>query len=416
MKKRERPSTLLLFLIYPFLGFILAIKDLKRWTNGIVFVLFSALWGYCMTFSYTASDCYRLAAVFCQRPFHRFQSVLNAYDDGKLVDLYLSIMNWFVHQFSANVKVFFCALGFVFGLCCYVTIRELLDSRKNYNDQYLKLIILLLFSTASFGHLAMPRFWTAAWLSAFLMIKLMKKKYHWLPLVAALPMIHYGFVPVVAVLLASIIFSNFFTKHENVLMGLVITCFILSFVLNSQILSYVIPDSWVSGEKASYKYRDYVDSGISSGHNVIKQRSAYRQTNRFVTKLFQLLMKMAALFVMCVIHNHKEWIKKDKDLWNCYIFILLMSCVCFFMGVLSGVGWRYVWFLWMPLYYLLYRIYDNNRNFQIRKLIIALIPINIYTIAFMFYVSYKNVDLGLLWMPLYNLIVKGFDFPPVYFV
>ena len=415
-RKRDSIASFLFFLIYPFLGFVLSIKDLRKWSNGIVFILFSALWGYSMTFTYTPSDCYRIAAVFCQRPFFSIDSILEQYDDGKLVDFYLAITNLFVHQFSPNAKVFFCLLGFFFGLCCYATIRQLILSRKGPNDQYLKCIVFLLFSTASFGHLAMPRFWTAAWLSAFLLIKLIKGQYYWFPLIILLPLIHFGFVPIAVALASSIFFSKFFSKYEPTLFGFVVFCFIISFVLNSEILGHIIPTEWVSGEKATSKYNSYVDSGIASEHGVVKERSAYRVANGYVTTLFQIIMKCAAMAAISIIHNHKEWVRNNKGLWNCYIFILLMASACFFMGVVRGVGWRYTWTLWMPLYYFIYRIYDSNRTIKLKRLIIGLIPVNIYTISFMFYVSYRNVDWRLFFYPLYNLIVNGFDFPPVDFV
>lgn len=415
-RKGESLSSFFLFFIIPFLGFIISTRDLRKWINGIVFILFSALWGYCMTFSFPPSDCYRIAAVFCQRPFFRFQSVLEQYDDGKLVDFYLATANWFVHQFSANAKVFFCLLGFFFGLCCYATIRELLITRRGHNDQYLKCIVFLLFSTASFGHLAMPRFWTAAWLSAFLMIKFINGQLYWWPLVLLLPLIHFGFLPIAIVLISSIVFSRFFSKYEPTLFSFVVFCFIISFVLSSNILGSIIPEEWVSGEKASSKFRDYVDSGIVSEHGAIVQRSAYRETNLMVTKAFQMVMKIAAMAVLSLIHHNKEWIKKNKGLWDCYIFTLLMASVCFFMGVVRTVGWRYTWTLWMPLYYLLYRLYDITRAIKIKRTILLLIPLNIYTIVFMFYVSYRNVDWKLFIMPLYSLIIDGFDFPPVQFV
>ena len=412
-KKRETPATLLLFLIYPFLGFILAIRNMKRWTNALVFVLFSALWGYSMTFTFPPSDCYRIAAVFCRRRYRSIQHVIETYDDGKLVDFYLSIQNWFVHNFSDNAKVFFCSLGFVFGLCCMATLRELLLSRKHANSQYLQCIVVLLFCTASFGHLAMPRFWTAAWMSAFVMIKLMNHQYQWSPMLFILPMVHFGFMPVSITLGASIFVFKYFTKHEDLLLGFVILCFIASFALNSEILGHLIPSEWVTGEKATSKYKDYVDAGLTTEHGVVKNRSAYREANRFITKLFQMIMKTASLIVLLIIHNHKEWIRKDADLWYGYIMILLLSSCCYFMGIVNAVGWRYTWFLWMPLYYLLYQIYDRNRTHLLRQVILALIPVNVYTISFMFYVSYRNVDPGLFYMPLYTLIVKGFDFPPV---
>ena len=413
MKRKETPATLLLFLIQPFLGFILAIKDLRRRTNAIVFVLFSSLWGYCMTFTFPPSDCYRIAAVFCHLKYRSFEHVLQRYDDGKLVDFYLATMNWLIHKFSNNAKVFFCGLAFVFGLCCLATLREVLLSRKYSNDQYLKCIVLLLFCTASFGHLAMPRFWTAAWLTAFVTIKLMNNKSQWFPLVFVLPTIHFGFMPIAIAIGTTFVFIRFFSKYEHLLFNFVVFCFIISFALNSEILAHFIPAEWVTGEKATSKYRSYVDSGLSSGHGVVKQRSAYREANRFVTQSFQMIMKTAAMIVLLIIHNHKEWVNKEKGLLNCYIFTLIAASACFFMGLLKGVGWRYTWFLWMPLYYLLYQIYDRNRIELLRKIILLMIPVNIYTISFMFYVSYRNIDPGIFFMPLYSLIIKGFDFPPV---
>ena len=129
-KKRETPATLLLFLIYPFLGFILAIRNMKRWTNALVFVLFSALWGYSMTFTFPPSDCYRIAAVFCRRRYRSIQHVIDTYDDGKLVDFYLSYPKLVRAQFFRQCKSLFVLAWICFWTVLYGNATRIIAIEK----------------------------------------------------------------------------------------------------------------------------------------------------------------------------------------------------------------------------------------------------------------------------------------------
>lgn len=414
--KRGRPATLFLFFIQPFLGFLFAIRNLTRTQNCIVFIMFATLWGWSMTFDFPPSDCYRIAAVFCQRPITVFKEILERQEEGKSVDLYLSVMNFLVHKYSDNAKAYFAVLCTVFGIFCVLSLRYVLIHRVNKNNIYLKLFVFLMFTTASLSYCAMPRYWTAAWVMAFTTMNLMDGNYKWIPLLVILPYIHFSFLPISLILVGAIFFSDFFRKHEKILFYLFCMTFIFSFVLPESALDYIIPDSMLEGEKAMSKYNSYVNTNQIGGRQVAREVSAYREANSLVTHFFQNVMKVAAFTVILVIRRYKKYYEKDLRIQKMYIFLLMLGSVCFFMSILRNVGWRYVWLLWLPLYYLFYVVYDVYKPRIIHKYGYLLIFTSSYTIAHMFYVAYRNIDFHLFFMPLYNIIIRGFDFPPVNFV
>ena len=65
---------------------------------------------------------------------------------------------------------------------------------------------------------------------------------------------------------------------------------------------------------------------------------------------------------------------------------------------------------------MLYRYYDIIGMVYPKRMLLVLYGMNIYTIAFMFYVTYRTVDLLLFYAPLPFVIIHGIGFPPVFFV
>ena len=415
MKKSE-PATLFLFLINPFLSFILAIRNLTRIQNCIVFVIFCALWGWSMSFEYTPCDNYRIAAMFCSRHFTSLAQVFDYHEEGKSLDMYLNMVNLIVHKFSNNAKAYFAVLSFVYGVFMVACIRYILINRINKKSQYLSLFLILMFFTASIANSTMPRYWTAAWCMTFVMLKLTNKQYQWVPLLVLLPYIHFSFLPVSLVLGFAVFFSGYFYKYEKQLFILMCVIFILSFFLSEGLISYLIPDEWFTGEKATSKYNSYVNTNQLKGRAVYHQVSAYRQANNLVTKLFHNLMKIGSFLVIYFIYKYRILFKDNIRIKKIFIFILMLGSICFFMSIVRNVGWRYIWLLWLPIYYLLFVIYDIYRPKFIRRYSPLLILVNVYTIVFAIYLTYMTVDLRLFWQPLYNIIVNGIDFPPVNFV
>ena len=178
-RENKATSAAILFLFQPFVGFLASLKVLNSKVGGALFIAFSTLWGYAQSFTYTSADVYRLGASFCQHGIYDFSTIVTMFAEGKAIDGYLLVVNCFVHQFSNNAKVYFACLGFIYGLFCYSVLVSLVKEQKNGSGRYLTHFLILLFLTSSFANLSMPRYWTAAWISALVFLKITQGKKRW---------------------------------------------------------------------------------------------------------------------------------------------------------------------------------------------------------------------------------------------
>ena len=191
--------------------------------------------------------------------------------------------------------------------------------------------------------------------------------------------------------------------------------FLVSFVMPESVIGRLLPEDMMDeNAKLASKY-GYV-SGEGGDEMFVKEVSAYREANSIVTRLFHFLMKIGSFLLLIYFHLRRNTIRNDNKVWITYISALCVAFVAYFMSVIPSTGWRYINVLWLYLYILLYRYYDIFRPQKVRNLTLALYAMNIYTISFMFYVTYRTVDLLLFYAPLPIVIIHGIGFPPVYFV
>ncbi len=404
-----------LFLIQPFAGFIASLKVMDTRIGKFIFITFCTLWGYAQSFTYTSADVYRLGATFCQHGIYDFSAIISMFAEGRAVDGYLLVVNYLVHQFSNNAKVYFAFLGLIYGWFCYSVLASLIKETTNGSSKQLVHILVLLFATASFANLSMPRYWTAAWISALVFLKITQGKKRWVWGAIVLSLIHFSFVPIAVALIAIALANNSLSNIPKVLFWAVLVMFLLSFVMPETVIARLLPEDMINeNAKLASKY-GYV-SGEGGDDMVLKEVSAYREANGIVTRLFHFLMKTGSFFLLVYFHLRRNTIRNDKKVWITYISALCVAFVAYFMSIIPSTGWRYINVLWLYLYILLYRYYDLFRPNKFQNLTLGLYAMNIYTISFMFYVTYRTVDLLLFYAPLPIVIIHGIGFPPVYFV
>lgn len=413
--KNNKFLPLLLFVFQPFLGFLVALKNMKSHWGLIVFVLFSTLWGYSMTFDYPPSDCYRLAASFCTYPIKSISDISYMLDGGNLVDVYLVFMNYITHLLSDNPKVFYALLGTVYGIFCGLSLHFILKERKGKGNFDLTLLLFLLFAIASFANMSMPRYWTAAWIIFYSSLRVNKGDNIWLIGVCSTLLIHFSYLPYVIVVVAYFLFfKKIVKKKENLIFALMTICFLSSFVLNERIIGKVVPmETMEENEKLNAKMNAYV---YADNPTTTAPQSLYRQTNNLVTKTSHLMLKVSAFFLLVGIRRRKNDLMCDHRVESVYRFVLVFSCVAFIMSIVQEVGWRYIWVLWMFLFYLIYLLYDLNRIPYFRKWNVVLTLLNIYNISFMFYLTYRTISTTLFYAPTLYIISQGVGFGPVRFV
>lgn len=404
-----------IFFFQPFVAFLLALKNLRNKWNSMVFVAFTMLFGYAMSFTYTPSDSYRIAASFCAYPIHDISNIALLWSQGKLVDFYMLLLNYVIHLFSDNPKVFYAFIGLMYGIFCCLSVRLLIKERMGKQSSYLTIIMFLFFTTASLANMSMPRFWTAVWIFFYSAVHVLKGKNRWFVGAGVSTLFHFSFLAPVLILVAYKILFSICNLNLRFLFRCMCVTFILSFCLNEQILQYVIPTEVLGdNEKLQAKVTAYV--GEPETNQPIKSLSAYRQANNMVTTLFQLLMKVGAFGLLYSIVRRFKCLKIDSFTRKLLIFTIMFASGVFVLSIIRGVGWRYVWLLWLFILYLLYRVYDLNRETYWRNWIKILVPLNTYNIAFMFYLTYRAVDMLLFCAPLPVIIYDGLDFGPVYFV
>lgn len=413
--KGKVSRALLIFLFQPFFGFLASLRNLDSRAGKFIFVAFATLWGYSQSFSYPPADVYRLGAAFCQYGIFEFSTIVDLFREGNILDVYLLLVNYFVHLFSENAKVFFAVIGLIYGVICYETLSSLIKERSNSYNSNLSHILFLMFATASLANLSMPRYWTAAWLAAFLFIKMTQGKRKWGWMALLLPFIHFSFAPIAIALIIIALFSNLRGKSNSVLFICVTLMFALSFLLNQTNVARLIPEEFIEENSKIASKLGYV-SNETLGIEVVKETSAYREANNIVTNLFQFLMKTGSFLMVLYFQLRRKIIANDHKLTITYFGVLVIAFVAYFMSIIPGVGWRYINVLWLVLYVLLYRYFVVFGTVRSRNLLWLLYGMNIYTIAFMFYVTYRTVDLLLFYAPLPFVIIHGIGFPPVHFV
>lgn len=414
-QSHNKPSNaLFLFFIQPFLGFLVSLKYINSKVGKFVFIAFATLWGYAQSFTHTPTDGYRVAASFCQQPIRDFSTIIYMFEQGLAIDGYLLVSNFFVHQFSDNAKVYFAFLGFVFGLFCYKSLSFLVKERVGNHNRFLSHLLFLLFATNSFAWLTAPRFFTTTWIATYIFVCIMQGKKRYALFSVVLPLIHFSFLPVAVALFLMPLLSKFFSKHLKILFYGVCVMFMLSFVLPKSVIARMMPQELMEENSKFASKASYVND--SNKVKVVKEVSAYREANSFVKKTFNLLMKAGSFLALLFFYLRRKTICNDRKVFTTYVSVLIVAFVAYFMSIIPGSGWRYINVLWLLLYILFYRYCDVFRPKQFGKILLPLYTMNIYTISFMFYVTYQTVDLVLFYAPMPFVITHGIGFPPVYFV
>lgn len=408
-------NAFILFLLQPFMGFLASLKAITTKGGQFIFIAFATLWGYAQSFTYTPADVYRLGASFCQYGIYDFSTIVSLFVKGEAIDGYLLVVNFIVHQFSNNAKVYFACLGFIYGWFCYGVVASLVKEKSNGDSKFLVHILILLFATSSFANLSMPRYWTAAWISALIFLKITQGKKRWAWGAVVLSLIHFSYVPIVVVLIAIAFANKPLSNLPKVLFWVVCIVFLLSFVMPETVIARLLPEDMMNENAKLASKFGYV-SGEGGDDLVLREVSAYREANGIVTRLFHFLMKAGSFLLLVYFHVRRNTIRDDSKVWNTYIAALCVAFVAYFMSIIPSTGWRYINVLWLYLYILLFRYYDVFRPQKFRNITLALYAMNIYTISFMFYVTYRTVDLLLFYAPLPMVIIHGIGFPPVEFV
>lgn len=406
---------IILFLLFPFLAFLLSCRNLKSKINGLIFVLFAALFGYSSSFDLKSADSFRIGWSFCNVFDRKLSFIVSSYEEGSVADIYASLVMSIVKQFTENPKFLFLMFGLIFGWLCFLSIKLVIRERIGSNNVYFSILMICFFSLFSFLDIHGVRFGTALWLfflSATNFIVYNRRKY--VVGVILSMFIHFSFFPIV---LLTIFFKYFIYKESGYNVRFYMTFFYISFLLYfilpmlslESIVYHMIP---IKGGLMEAKVNAYTIT--EEGVGLSNHTSFYRAANNLFTNVYQYIMQFSALLIFYKIYKSKVIISISTRHLLIFCLVLYTLSNCLHGLIQDGTGIRYIWLSWMFLLFLLYRIYNFNRILYWKRIILCLPVIFLYKISYMIINSVRMTEVILWFMNLPYIIYDGLGFTITY--
>lgn len=405
--------TLPLFLIWPFGAFIAAFSNLRSRFSGLVYVLFTTLFGFAFSFTNKTADSYRIAWVFDIQEVQTVTETFKDYLKGRYPDLYREIIYSFVHSFTENPKFLFAIYGFVFGFFSYKSLKLLISFKGFKKSIHLFIIVLIFFSTNSIVNINGARFWTAAIICFYAVIKMFYfKEKKWILGLLSTLLIHFSYVFIVPFLILLFLLKNTLFKKNKTPKWIILTytfTFFASLILSSNVLDLSMITSFLSPSMA-YKVDLYNSSRIIE---IYEQRS--QTLFHTVSKTFGYISRFYIYILIIFIQKR---IRKTNiltpRLQQFFSFILLFYSICFIFSIMPSGG-RFLAIANLFFFFFLIRFFVLFKSNKLKNLIVGLLPV--FSFSILFNIGFLAISLtdSVIWYgnPFW-VIFKGLSYKFIY--
>lgn len=362
----------ILFLIWPFLAFILAIVNYSRKESRQIVYLFLLYYGVTFVIQNEFVDSSRYAMslkINAQLPFSEFFRVVGGlYNSETSVDIYEPFVSFLVSRFTNNHGVLFAVYTAVFAFF-YLKSINLLHDRYNQNPgwnaiTFLAFFVMIIPVTAING----VRMYTAAWIffyAAYHVVLERNTKYLILALASSL--VHFSFLS------ANIVLLIYYLAGNRNLIYLPIT--VASFIVPDFIAPFLQSLSYSMGGALQSRVEGY-----TSENYIYAQQESLAQSSWFLQISNNLIFYYLILSIIFIQIRYGS-LMKDKSEKNLFSFMLLfLSFVNFGMPIASfGARFQALFFLFATMYiFLFYLKLPGNRVYLMTLL--GLFPMLLYTL------------------------------------
>lgn len=411
---------IILFLAVPILGFIFAMKDLRRWESKFVFIAFYALYGYATSFELDTADSYRVAQTF-YFGYWKLSNILINFYNGYYTDLYRYFVYVFVQQYTSNPKVLYAVFSFVYGTFACLSIAELYNIWKGKKTLFFYLIVFLFFLHLTFFNIQTTRYYTATSVFVFFAIQFLyyKRKLALIG-ICITPFIHFSFYFGVAVLLS---YQYFFktSKFYKYSYWIYVFAFILSLAKPQSFIDEAMGDEeqqseMTSSSSVNRKIKTYSKTTKETGRQVSsdKKRSAYSQGKGIFRKATLFIYAWGFMLLSTLIYKKR----KRKEIIQNKTQDELLNFVFYFFGMttlfklLFSNGGRFFYSADCLMMFWLCCVFKQNESVRWKDYIIMLFPIKFYYIAFFFFNAPRHCETMFWWATPVSTIINGIGFIP----
>lgn len=349
-----------LFFVSPLLAFLWSLGSLKTKSSYIIFFLFFLYFGICFTPLDSGLDSYTYIESFKSMQYVTTRDLItlsynSIYLEGYDKGLYFVFSSYLISLFTNNYHFLFLFFALVFS---FFSLRsfKMLSHEKEFDSSVYCLIICFLFSFNQIFNINGVRFWTAAWVAVFCLLKIVlySDKKFWLLLLLT-PFIHQSFWFLIVVVL--LILSS--RKFEYVWTVL----FFLSFIFANLSLT-----------AASERFADILPSSLAHMLDVYTSEDALakRADSSLVGTVFDGLVHFYRGVIIVYFINKRKKILSDIRTERLFLFLLpFITCINFVLPIPS-LGVRYM-VLTYP--FIAYLLCIGFRRDAFVKFLLAILPI-----------------------------------------
>lgn len=362
---------LILFLLWPFLSFLIALANFSRKEARTVVYIFIIYYGLTFVNNNVAVDAYRYALSLkanASLPFSDFFKIVSGLYTDTSVDIIEPLISFIVSRFTSHHSLYFGVWATIFGFF-YLNSIGLLFERCKDNQGWNTVILMIFFiMTVPVTMITGVRMWTAAWIFFYGAYRVITEKNPRFILVAlSSAFVHWSFISANAILIVYYLIGN-----RNILyLPLALSSFVVPQLASPLFKSIALK----VGGGIQQRYVNY--SG--EGYMTTVQEGAV-ETAWFM-RLATDLVFYYLLIALAVIQLRHGSLMKDKQEKNLFSFLLLfISFVNFAMPIPSfGERFMVLFFLFATAYMILFFVKMPGEKLYF-PVILGLFPMILYSL------------------------------------
>ena len=335
----------LAFFLNPTISLFLALFSLKTKSSCVLLFAFFVTFGFSYTVSDVRTEENNLDGISYRNDFEEYANISSEtfYDSladyvtlqGGL-DFYKDVVCYFVSRFTANYHVMFFVVSLVFSFFCLKSLKYFVTD-KNFSNSIFCFILLYLFVSNQIFNINNFRFYTAAWIANFSLLKwLIDGNKKLLLLLFITPFFHGSFILIPIMVIIYLFFCKSYRYLTNAfVLSLVFSELSLEVFRNA--IEYMPAESALALKMSVYTDENYVYKINEGGSGFI-----------WVVRLLEAFTRILInVLVLVLIVNYNKYIR-HTNFQQLFHFMLLIMIFANFTMFIPSTGNRFI-ILAMPL-------------------------------------------------------------------
>jgi hypothetical protein len=349
--KNQNPAFLVgIFIIWPFLGLLLAIKNFQFKINRNIILFFFIIYGLLfyvnpLTDSQRRADALKFTY---SQPFEKFYETINSLYEETL-DFTEPFLMYIVSRVTDFYGILFALYAFIFGSFMLYYFKVLHKHYTHFKNKNAFIFLLLLVFVNPINNINGFRMWTAAWIFAVGVLNyLHTPKWKHLLLICSAVFVHFSFIPLII-----IVFIYKFAGNRTLLYGILA---IITFFIAELDVAQVRESAAILGNATETKIDAYTNEDHVENVLLNKDQAAW------YIKLNDKGMLYFSAALLLLIYLKTKGFFKTKITNNFYAFSLMLLSFANISSLLpSGSRFYRVFYIFAFSTFLLYYVYEEKK-------------------------------------------------------